>query len=339
MSLRILHRSSLHIHAHGGRDPGGFSLIELLISIMILSLVLAIGLPSLHAAMLTARAAKCLGNIREAGTIAASFALERHELPPHFPIDPVLTDELGVPLIRIEHLRFTVSRNYFDQTSQWIRALRPPADPVPRDLTCTGIDSAPGRRDDPDRFAFTSYTLSAALLADPRLFEDDLVMPLDPAWFRPQALHRVAFPVDKAMLSEQSVAHGTGDYEDVPKPDRVRLRSCSSMGTPGQRHSTVSPRSGPRRTVCLPAPIRTRREASLVAMSRPRHSGRTHPKGTEWTDEFDPSIPLRCLGYGRSCHRCQHRRGLAGRHPAPAALLGFVRKSTGRDRTCELPEA
>lgn len=253
MSLRILHRSSLHIHAHGGRNPGGFSLIELLISIMILSLVLAIGLPSLHAAMLTARAAKCLGNIREAGTIAASYALERHELPPHFPIDPVLTDELGVPLIRIEHLRFTVSRNYFDQTSQWIRALRPPADPVPRDLTCTGIDSAPGRRDDPDRFAFTSYTLSAALLADPRLFEDDLVMPLDPAWFRPQALHRVAFPVDKAMLSEQSVAHETGDYEDVLET-RSRAapvvfvdghaRSASFDGVPAVRTAPdgVSPR-------------------------------------------------------------------------------------------------
>lgn len=190
-------------------------MIELLISIVVLSLVLAIGLPSLHGAIHTARAAKCLGNIRDAGTVAASFAMDHRELPPHFPIDPVLTDELGVPLIRIEHLRFTVSRNYFDQTGLWIRALRPPAEPVPRHLTCTGVGYITGSSTDPDQHAFTSYTLSAALLADPRLFEDDLVMPLDPSWFRPQALHRVLFPGDKAMLSEQTVAHGTGEYADV----------------------------------------------------------------------------------------------------------------------------
>lgn len=207
----------------GVRSRDGFTLVELLVVVFILAVLISILLPALRSTLDHSRAAECLSNIREADAAALSFSFERNDLPPHFPVSESQTDEIGVPLIVIEFQRYTLLTNYFNQTSIWIRALRAPRDPVPRSLTCTGLN--PPSDLDPDVFASTTYALSAALLADPRLFDADLVDRFEPRWFSPQGLYKVALPASKSMLAEQSVAHlsvssgpsGITDVMDTPK--------------------------------------------------------------------------------------------------------------------------
>ncbi len=189
----------------------------------ILAVLVSILLPTLRMTIDHSRATECLSNIREADATALSFSFEHNDLPPHFPVHESQTDEIGVPLIVIEFQRYTLLTNYFNQTSLWIRALRAPSEPVPRRLTCTGLN--PPSDLDPDVFASTTYALSAALLADPRLFEADRVDRFEPQWFSPQGLYKVALPASKSMLAEQSVAHLSGssgasgitDVMDTPK--------------------------------------------------------------------------------------------------------------------------
>lgn len=187
-----------------------FTLIELLVTIAVIGVLLAITLPVLSGVARRSRELACLANIREANTIATAWSLENRDLPPHFETSDRLTDELGIPLVTIPHLRFTANMNYFNQTRLWIRALRPPDQPVNRELTCAGTDSSLQSGRDPDDFASSSYDLSAALLAEASVFTPDTIDDYTPQQFRPQSLTLVSFPSAKSFLAEQAVYHIDG---------------------------------------------------------------------------------------------------------------------------------
>lgn len=194
------------------RCKTGFTLVELLVVIAIIGIIIAITLPALGSAVRRSRELQCLANIREANTIATAWSHDHRDLPPHFKTNPILTDSIGVPLIDIPHMRFTATMNYFNQTTLWIRAIRPPSNPVDRSLTCTGAEPAMSR--DPDDFAWTSYDLSAALLADPSVFTPETAASFTPEMFRPQPLTSVFFPSTKSFLAEQKLAHFDGEFHD-----------------------------------------------------------------------------------------------------------------------------
>ena len=209
--MRRVSEHGVHRAKHSSRRA--FTLVELLISVGLIATLLAIALPALGGVVARARETRCLVNIREANSRAIEYSVEHDDLPPHFATNPVQTDSLGVPLVDIPHLRFTLSTNYFSQTWLWLRALRPPSDPVERELTCTGLERF--RSNDPDAYAWTSYGLSAALLADPALFTPESMDTFSPEAFRAQSLTSVTTPSLKAMLAEQSVAHFDRELTDT----------------------------------------------------------------------------------------------------------------------------
>ncbi len=76
--------SRRHIEGPSDVQPvrSGFTLMELLVVIGIIGLLLAILLPALAAARRSARAATCLSNLRQVGTLSAQWANEHnHALP------------------------------------------------------------------------------------------------------------------------------------------------------------------------------------------------------------------------------------------------------------------
>jgi len=74
------------------RGRTAFTLIELLVVVAIISLLIAILLPSLHLAREQAKLVKCLAHMRGAGQATHSFASERNGLV------PLTADEIGIDL-------------------------------------------------------------------------------------------------------------------------------------------------------------------------------------------------------------------------------------------------
>ena len=217
------------------RTSAAFTLIELLVTIAVIGLLLAVTLPVLNGVARRSRELACLANIREANTIATAWSLENRDLPPHFETSPYDIDWLGVPSMQMRIGDLTVTRPYFDQTFLWLRALQPDGAPLPRELTCTGLDLDRFSNNGINQSVPTSYQLSSALIADPAVFTPETMDDHTPAMFAPQALTKATFPSLKAFLSEQSVAHFDGDLRGT-----IELRTPQAPVSFTDGHSSIA---------------------------------------------------------------------------------------------------
>lgn len=99
MSSRDFHSRFKQAKRRAGRTRSAFTLIELLVVVAIISLLLAILLPSLNAAREQAKLAKCLANMRSIGQAAMNgFTADKHL--------QIVTDEVGLNVADPSRSRF-----------------------------------------------------------------------------------------------------------------------------------------------------------------------------------------------------------------------------------------
>ncbi len=216
------------------RTAPEFTLAELLVTIAIVGVLLAIALPVLSGAARRSRELACLANIREANTVATAWSLENRDLPPYFETSPYHIDSLGVPSMQMRIGVMTMTRPYFDQTFLWLRAIVPEGARPPRELTCASIDIERLSRNGTNQHVSTTYHLSSALLADPAAFTPETMDDHTPAMFTPQALTKASHPSTKAFLSEQTVAHVDGSWHET-----IELRTPAAPVSFVDGHASV----------------------------------------------------------------------------------------------------
>lgn len=186
--------------------PRAFTLTELLVSLLILAVILALTLPSLSSARQKAVEAKCLSNMRSAGLVLTSYS---NDFNGHFPYagDHSRIDYFQPPSVRWDHpiggrfgLRGGMWAVLFPDDwagIQWNPALRCPRQPNYNPVAPTSsppLDAA--------SLAMPQYWLSSAMWLDAGTL-DRLDRPYKELRTRPNAIHDVTFPSLKVVFFEQ----------------------------------------------------------------------------------------------------------------------------------------
>lgn len=213
----------------------GLTLVEMLLSVAVLALLLALAAPSLRASRLSAESAVCLSRLSGAGAMFAANATDNRGAWPN-----LFRDDLLAPFAEFNSGQITMRTNYWGQVRTWAGALIGTMweeDTAATNWACpavlrTGWGASGGR----DQFltqpidgAIVSYFYSACLISDPALWD-----PADrTAWDRLESyrrlvgVHQVRHPARKVSLAENDDFHGnrvTG-AED-PSTDALNSLFC-----------------------------------------------------------------------------------------------------------------
>ncbi|MBX3389790.1 MAG: type II secretion system protein [Phycisphaeraceae bacterium] len=166
----------------------GFTLIEMLVSIAIVAILLALVVPSLMPMRAAARDTKRLAQLRSHGTVFASYANDFREL------FPAITEPKSTATVyRFQGRAFYVP--YFGACWAWNLALAPSYyGDNPWDASFT----PPGQK--PQVFS-QYYWYASSFLTDPKFW--DPYERLGPSQWRSTRLNEVTFPQKKALITNE----------------------------------------------------------------------------------------------------------------------------------------
>lgn len=185
--------------------PQAFTIVELLISISVLAVLVAIAVPAIRAAAQASRAATCLATIRGANRAIAVHTNDHKGLYPYLPKRPTLDDAWD---------NAGVSKDYFSQFSYWPRAmlsyLGDGRDPSPAAAYCPWSPHTGRFRREPasnnpinipaDGTHPTAYYMSSAMFSNWRLWTKTPVV--DQSVLVPVRVDEVTHPSKKLGLIE-----------------------------------------------------------------------------------------------------------------------------------------
>lgn len=194
----------------------GFSLVELLVSIAVIAVLIALVVPSLRGGRLTAESTVCLTRLRGLG--------QAHALVSDRARGGWLNlfwDRMSDTAASFSAGTVTYETSYFGQVRLWpggfIGVLWEEGDPA-EVWTCPavskhgyGLGSGPGQlRGQPVDGGMVSYFYSAALISTPQLWDPDDPGPREnrDGHRRYVGVHEVRFPARKASMAEVADFHG-----------------------------------------------------------------------------------------------------------------------------------
>lgn len=175
--------------------PRAFTLLELLLSIAVLALLIAILLPYLAASRRSARALTDLSVMRSLVIATDAYAASSRDTFPFFATPGDLTGP-----VRIRDVDFPAPLYFFTQYKYWTTLLIPDH----TDLPPAAVEF-PGMRDVlrdagfPDWVVATRYRISATVWAAPAYWSDTPPLP-SPAILNAQRTADVRFPAQKGLL-------------------------------------------------------------------------------------------------------------------------------------------
>jgi prepilin-type N-terminal cleavage/methylation domain-containing protein len=151
--------------AHRRRTPQGFTMVELLTTIAVLSMLLAILLPAVQSARETARRSQCSGNLRQIGLAALAFHDAKKSLPAGLTQERIAGEVQGhsmfyflLPFLEeegvAERMDARVPRNNLTTVAGTKAAAVVPILVCPTDIVAAGN---PHEAADGNRFGVTSY--------------------------------------------------------------------------------------------------------------------------------------------------------------------------------------
>lgn len=190
-----------------GAGPRGFTLLELLVSVVIISVVLSIALPGIAGARKSAKESRHLSNLRQLFTSLTTYATDSSD---RFPA--VLrgsgedVDSLGRPLpgTSLPPQSYLVRSSLF-----WTDPLVTTGHDLP-------VEPGYGEPDELNPIRRTHYPLTGAAFAEPELFVDDPVTAS--TLLRVQLVSRTRHPASKGYLL---VTHSDGWMPDRDDLDPV----------------------------------------------------------------------------------------------------------------------
>jgi prepilin-type N-terminal cleavage/methylation domain-containing protein len=186
------------------RGPAGFTLIELMVTIAVIAVLIAITIPSLASARKSAKQSRHLSNTRQLLVAIAVYASESNErFPALLSSSGENTDALGRPLpLTAIHPHSYLVRN----TLKWTNVMYDLGYELPEE----GFFGPP---DELNPVRRTHYLLTGAAFAEPEIFVDDPV--LTPSLFRVQTVTRVRYPSAKGYLLATHSDVWPEDREDL----------------------------------------------------------------------------------------------------------------------------
>lgn len=117
-------RSSAPATGRFQRPQRGFTLVELLVVVAIISLLMGLTLPAVQMAREAARRTQCKNNLKQLGLALAQYEMKFKEIPPARPADGFLTwPVLLFPELEQQNLydRFDILARYADQNPDFVR--------------------------------------------------------------------------------------------------------------------------------------------------------------------------------------------------------------------------
>lgn len=190
----------------------GFTLIEILVSISVIALLIALAIPTIGRARGGARSTVCLSNLRGLGQVTEIY-LARYSQ--HYPFatagSPWDVSPDGSASQTI------ATGNHFDLALYWTTTFHN-VSPWPESFgawVCSGsqrIKGEPWKYLDSLFVGIPSYHLSSAFVADPKLWSGSATA--DPSYLRAVNASEVRFPSSKTYMWDQERAHQQGRNED-----------------------------------------------------------------------------------------------------------------------------
>lgn len=173
----------------------GFSLVELLVVMAVLSLLTALALPSLRRARGSAQQVASLANVRQLGI---AFAAYTNTFNDSFPFVPPGT------LLPLCDGNSIADSNPWSLRYAW-PALGEPLPAFPRDFKAL---VSPGRRREPRECGWpTSYEYSNSFIASPNLWTSDQSLSADRGLLRGIRSAEVFYPANKVLLWDTELAY------------------------------------------------------------------------------------------------------------------------------------
>ncbi|MBX3365727.1 MAG: prepilin-type N-terminal cleavage/methylation domain-containing protein [Phycisphaeraceae bacterium] len=187
-----------------------FTLIESLVVILVVSVLLAIVLPSLGRARELARETRCLASIRSAQQLVTAYAQDATDLPPHGAYESGSLAS-GHPSVAVMYTGIGgFGSDYFTQCYLWGTIVAYWQRDAVLGATCPGSPATMQSMRPPtseliDSGTTSSYRLSAAFLASRSYWVSPAgAREID---FAPQRLAHVQYPSAKSLLYEHDVLH------------------------------------------------------------------------------------------------------------------------------------
>lgn len=230
------------------------SLLELIITIGLISLLLAITLPVLGGVRLAARETECLAQVRQTGLLISSYAADQRGLLP----------QVGEPRLTRSFSNAGYWMNYFDQKTFWPIVLRgyTAAPDDPRELTCPYDDlpiveragNGHGSQFPDGAVLPVAYWYSTALFTRAALWRESNPI-VDDSQLRPVNISEIAHPSAKAAFYELAGLHRRvepplapfgADFDDKIRPYyRVPVTLVDGSATLKNRTELPGPVTNP----------------------------------------------------------------------------------------------
>lgn len=205
---------------------GGFTMIELLVTIAVIAVLLGISAPALQSVRRNSTSAQCRARLASIGLMHAAYASEHKDMYPTFeyPVDasgvadPILAPEWGVggggwlvlPISEIWFWGYQL-RPYAaeDPETEVMRTVEALSCPVVHNEWITSLppEQLEGDVRDPMRPIQNSYVRSTALFTRASAWNDPSAPPDVNAAHAPVRIAEVSFPSSKAVLVEASSHH------------------------------------------------------------------------------------------------------------------------------------
>lgn len=220
------------------RPPGGFTMIELLVTIAVIAVLLGISAPALQSVRRNTISAQCQARLASIGLMHAAYASEHQDRYPTFeyPVDlngvadPILAPEWGaggggwllLPISEIWFWGYQLrSHAAEDHDAEVMRTIEALSCPVVYDDWLAGLplEQLEGAVRDPMQPIQDSYVRSAALFTSASAWNDRSAPPDINAVHAPVRAADVSFPSTKTLLVEASTHHSRS---------RVRLESAGT---------------------------------------------------------------------------------------------------------------
>lgn len=190
----------------GSRHAHGFTLIELIISIAVIALLIALAIPSLAGARMRAKMAWSLSTQRQIGAAIHLYAQDHGETFPTVG-EP---ERLGGGLVGPRG--DTIGSEYFQSSLyRWSTLLFPHYVPTLSTLK-PGVRNA-GTEQIEDGWIRSTYLLTYNAWADPRYWNEDSPTPVRPL-LRATRVGEVRFPSEKGLVLD--VHHGAMNRNEFP---------------------------------------------------------------------------------------------------------------------------
>jgi prepilin-type N-terminal cleavage/methylation domain-containing protein len=186
----------------------GFTLLEILVSIGVVAVLLAIAAPSLANARRSAVELKCRSNLSQCGRMVAMYGVDNHDSAP-----TMVSDSINASTDRDARIVYHEQRWYLLITGFWSGVSGLAADSEVYRCPQNRRGGFDGWND------WTDFELSAALYVRPDYFRFDASR--DPVGIgaRVQRLSDVVFPTNKIGAYESLVWHGVNFNPMLPATD------------------------------------------------------------------------------------------------------------------------